>query len=151
MDLITLPAFKLGRRGDAEALAELLCSAAGEIGLEEPVCSAQKRDDLLNWIREKCYYSSVWTTDGYEALAILNRCARSKCICGIQYLVVRPECRRRGVGTAMVRHIQELTGVTSLIVEAQNQPAEEMLLRAGFAIDKPTMRGCPIRMTWTRF
>jgi hypothetical protein len=102
--------FRLGRRDDAEVLTDLLCSARREIGLDDHVCSAEKRDDLVKWIREKCYYSSVWTTDEHEALAILNRCANTKSICGIRHIVVRSDSRRKGIGTAIVRHIQNLGG-----------------------------------------
>jgi ribosomal protein S18 acetylase RimI-like enzyme len=141
--------FRLGRRDDAEVLTDLLCSARREIGLDDHVCSAEKRDDLVKWIREKCYYSSVWTTDEHEALAVLNRCANTKSICGIRHIVVRSDSRRKGIGTAIVRHIQNLGGVTSLIVEAHNPASEKMLRGTGFV--ENSARGFPIRMNWSRF
>jgi ribosomal protein S18 acetylase RimI-like enzyme len=130
---------KLATNDDAAELVDLLCSASREIGLREHVCSAEYRPELLRWMKEKCDAQRVWKlTDSLvlQGMLILNEKS-------ILYVVVAESFRNRGVGSALLRHIQSLLR-RPLNAEARNDHSRRMLERCGFRPTGELSSGCPI-------
>jgi ribosomal protein S18 acetylase RimI-like enzyme len=119
---------KLATKDEAVELVDLLCSASREIGLKEHVCGAENRPKLLKWMKDECDARRVWTlTNGttLQGMLILK-----ESLSGILYVVVAECFRGRGVGYALLRHIQSLLG--PLDAEARNDRSWRMLKRCGF-------------------
>jgi hypothetical protein len=97
---------KLATTDDAAKLVDLLCSAPCKVGLREHVCRPENRPTLLNWMKGECDAQRVWTlTDGSTLRGML---ILKESLSGILYVVVAERFRGRGVGPALVRHVQSL-------------------------------------------
>jgi GNAT superfamily N-acetyltransferase len=136
---------RLATTDEVDALSSLFCSARREIRLAESVCSAEEREKLLRWFRQKCEASSLWTTDGRNALVILGR-SLFDIIEEVEYVVVSENLRGQGIASSIIQHVQSLECVRSLRAEARNERSRTMLRRCGFfetgetRSDNPWMR-----------
>lgn len=97
---------KLASQDAAAQLVALLCSASREIGLKEHVCSPSKRPELLKWMKNQCKARRVWTLA--EGATLVGMLILKENAAGILYVVVAESFRRRGLGPALIRHIQSL-------------------------------------------
>jgi hypothetical protein len=139
---------RLATADEADALSSLFCSAHREIRLEESVCRAEERERLLRWFRQKCEASSLWTTDGRNALVILGR-NPFDIIEEVEYAVVSENLRGQRIAPSIIRHVQSLECVQSLCAEARNESSSTMLLRCGFVETGETRSGNPL-LRWER-
>jgi ribosomal protein S18 acetylase RimI-like enzyme len=138
---------KLASQDAAAQLVALLCSASREIGLKEHVCSPSKRPELLKWMKNQCKARRVWTLA--EGATLVGMLILKENAAGILYVVVAESFRRRGLGPALIRHIQSL-GAESLSAEARNEDSRRMLERCAFrATREVSSSGHPI-LSWRR-
>ena len=141
---------RLATTDEIDALSSLFCSARREIRLDESVCSAAKREDLLRWFRKKCEASSLWTTDGRNTLVILGLGNfKEKPECWVEYAVVSETLRGQRIAPRIIQHIQSLECVRSLCAEARNENSSTMLLRCGFVKTGETKSDNPL-LRWVR-
>jgi GNAT superfamily N-acetyltransferase len=120
---------KLATADRAAKLVDLLCTASREIGLKEDLCRPENIVPLLSWMKAECDAQRVWTlTDGsaLQGMLILK-----ENLSGILYVVVAERFRGRGVGPALISHVQSLA-VGSLDAEARNDRSRRMLKHCGF-------------------
>jgi ribosomal protein S18 acetylase RimI-like enzyme len=104
---------------------------------KENLCRPENRPKILGWMKGECDAQRIWTlTDGSTLQGMLILKAS---LLGILYVVVAERFRGRGVGPALVRHVQSL-GLGSLDAEARNDHSRRMLERCGF---RPTGDSSP--------
>jgi len=139
---------RLATTDEVDALSSLFCSARREIRVAESVCSAEEREKLLRWFREKCEASSLWTTDGRSALVILGR-NPFDIIEEVEYAVVSENLRGQRIAPSIIQHVQSLECVRSLCAEARNERSRTMLLRCGFVETGETRSDNPL-LRWER-
>ncbi len=139
---------RLATTDEVDALSSLFCSARREIRVAESVCSAEEREKLLRWFREKCEASSLWTTDGRSALVILGR-NPFDIIQEVEYAVVSENLRGQRIAPSIIQHVQSLECVRSLCAEARNERSTTMLLRCGFVETGETRSDNPL-LRWER-
>jgi ribosomal protein S18 acetylase RimI-like enzyme len=137
---------KLATQDAAAELVAMLCSASREIGLKEHVCGPDKQPELLKWMKDQCEARRVWVLS--DGAALLGMLILKENVAGILYLVVAESFRGRGLGPALVRHIQSL-GAESLSAEARNDRARRMLERCGFRTTEVSLSGHPM-LLWQR-
>jgi hypothetical protein len=146
MSIQLLP--RLATTDEVVALSTLFCTAHREIRLAESVCSVERREKLLRWFREKCEASSLWTTDGHNALVILGRNPFDM-IEEVEYAVVSENLRGQRIAPSIIQHVQSLDCVRSLYAVARNERSKRMLLRCGF-VESGEMRSDYPLLRWER-
>jgi hypothetical protein len=139
---------RLATTDEIDALSRLFCSARREIRLAESVCSAEERERLMQWFRQKSEASSLWTTDGRNALVILARNPFA-IIEEVQYAVVSGNMRGQRIAPSIIQHVQSLECVRTLCAEARNESSRKMLLRCGFVETGETRSDNPL-LRWER-
>jgi len=136
----------LASQDDADRLVGLLCSAATQIGLKAHVWTPGNLPRLVNWMREQCQAHRAWMV--CEDGALLGMLILKENEDGILYVVVAKAARRRGVGSILIRHVQQSRA--SLCAEARNEPSRRMLQRYGFQdTGKVSPSGHPL-LSWRR-
>jgi GNAT superfamily N-acetyltransferase len=150
-----LSSAQLAKVSDADALAVLFCTGEKEICLKPYVCSPENRANLTELFRRKCSSRKIWIVRNLRTpigMLVFGKRSKENGInrTEIDYVVVAPDFRGRGIGPILIKRIQSRKDVNSLRAEARNGSSKRMLIRCEFETDDTRSSSSHPIMTWQK-
>lgn len=89
---------------DADQLVELYCKGLRAAGMDKDACAAERRDEFVKWLADRCAAGSLWIMRDDKGPLALAHFEKDKDT--IVSVVVRDDVAGKGVATALVNALQ---------------------------------------------